>query len=120
VMLDKARGVFGDPDKVRRLDHVGEGFKSRGPFTVPRSPQGEPVLIQAGQSGRGQAFAAKWSDLVFVIYPNLQVGQKSYAAFKTILEESGRDPNSVKIAPAVYAVVGETQSQAEDKRAVLD
>ena len=73
--MDKASGVFADPDKVRRIEHAGQWFKSRGPFTVPRSPQGEPVLIQAGQSGRGRTFAAKWGDLVFAIYPNLQMGR---------------------------------------------
>ena len=66
LILDKD-GLFADPDRVRRLEHKGQWFQSRGPFTVPRSPQGEPVLIQAGQSGRGRQFAAKWGDLVFVI-----------------------------------------------------
>jgi alkanesulfonate monooxygenase SsuD/methylene tetrahydromethanopterin reductase-like flavin-dependent oxidoreductase (luciferase family) len=68
LILDKANNHFADPAKVHRLDHVGRYFQSRGPFSVPRSPQGQPVLIQAGQSGRGQSFAAKWADLVFVIY----------------------------------------------------
>lgn len=119
LVMDKS-GVFADPEKVRRLEHRGEWFKSRGPFTVPRSPQGEPVLIQAGQSGRGRSFAAKWGDLVFVIYPNLKIGQKSYKEFKDILEQTGRGRDSVRIAPAVYTVVGETQAQAEDRRAVID
>ena len=119
LILDKG-GLFANPDGVRRLEHKGEWFKSRGPFTVPRSPQGEPVLIQAGQSGRGRQFAAKWGDLVFVIYPNLKVGQKAYAEFKQVLAEQGRDPASVRVAPAVYTVVGETQAQAEDRRAVID
>ncbi|MGH6617332.1 LLM class flavin-dependent oxidoreductase [Sphingomonas sp.] len=119
LILDK-QGMFADPERVRRLDHQGEWFKSRGPFTVPRSAQGEPILIQAGQSGRGRSFAAKWGDLVFVIYPNLKVGQKSYAEFKDVLEATGRGRDSVKIAPAIYTVVGETQTQAEDRRAVID
>ena len=75
LVMDKASGVFAYPDKVRRIEHAEQWFKSRGPFTVPRSPQGEPVLIQAGQSGRGRTFAAKWGDLVFAIYPNLQMGR---------------------------------------------
>ena len=53
IVLEKERGRFADPAKVRRLDHKGQWFKSRGPFTVPRSPQGHPVVMQAGQSGRG-------------------------------------------------------------------
>ena len=120
LVVDKQSGLFADPNKVRRLEHKGHWFKSRGPFTVPRSPQGEPVLIQAGQSGRGRSFAAKWGDLVFVIYPNLKVGQKSYAEFKDHLEKTGRGRDSVKLAPAIYAVVGETQMEAEDKRAAID
>jgi FMN-dependent oxidoreductase (nitrilotriacetate monooxygenase family) len=120
LVIDRERGVFADPDKVRRLSHDGQWFKSRGPFTVPRSPQGEPVLIQAGQSGRGRQFAAKWGELVFVIYPNLAVGRQTYKDFKAYLDETGRGADSVKIAPAVYAVVGETRAQAEDRRAVLD
>ncbi len=119
LVQDKS-GVFVNPDLVRRLEHKGEWFKSRGPFTVPRSPQGEPILIQAGQSGRGKRFAGKWGDLVFVIYPNLDVARRSYADFKSTLAEMGRDPNSVRVAPAVYSIVGESQSEAEDKRAVID
>ncbi|HWS08548.1 MAG TPA: NtaA/DmoA family FMN-dependent monooxygenase, partial [Xanthobacteraceae bacterium] len=68
LVIDKKSGLFAHPDKVRRLDHVGEYFRSRGPFTVPRSAQGHPVLIQAGQSGRGRKFAARWAELVFVNY----------------------------------------------------
>jgi FMN-dependent oxidoreductase (nitrilotriacetate monooxygenase family) len=120
AMAIEKDGWFANPDGVRRLDHVGKWFKSRGPFTVPRSPQGEPVLIQAGQSGHGRSFAAKWGDLIFVIYPNLKVGQKSYAEFKDLLDATGRGRDAVKIAPAIYTVVGETQSQAEDRRAVID
>ena len=120
LVIDKERGLFADPGKVRRLEHAGEWFKSRGPFTVPRSPQGEPVLIQAGQSGRGRAFAAKWGELVFVIYPNLEVGRRSYGEFKDLLDQIGRGRDSVRITPAVYAIVGETQAQAEDKKALID
>jgi FMN-dependent oxidoreductase (nitrilotriacetate monooxygenase family) len=120
LVADRESGLFADPDKVRRLDHRGEWFKSRGPFTVPRSPQGEPVLIQAGQSGRGRTFAAKWGDLVFVIYPNLQVGRKAYAEFKDALEAAGRSREGVRVAPAVYVVTAESQAEAEDRRAAID
>ena len=120
LVLNREWGVFADPDRVRRIDHQGPYFRSRGPFTVPRSPQGEPVLIQAGQSGRGKQFAAKWGDLVFVIYANLEIGQRQYAEFKSHLAEIGRDPASVKVAPAVYVVTGESRAEAEDRRAAID
>src|SRR5579875_764713 len=68
LVVDKRSGLFAHPDKVSRLDYEGRFFRSRGPFTVPRSAQGHPVIIQAGQSGRGRRFAARWAELVFVAY----------------------------------------------------
>jgi FMN-dependent oxidoreductase (nitrilotriacetate monooxygenase family) len=120
IKLDRASGIFADPKKVHRLDHKGKFFRSRGPFTVPRSPQGHPVIIQAGQSGRGKTFASRWGELIFVIFPNLAVGQKTYADFKQQVKLSGRDPDKVKLSPLIYAVPGETKSIAEDKVALID
>jgi FMN-dependent oxidoreductase (nitrilotriacetate monooxygenase family) len=120
IIQDRESGVFADASKVRRLDHKGKWFKSRGPFTVPRTPQGRPVLIQAGQSGRGKSFAARWGDLVFVIYPNMEVAKRGYRDFKDQVAASGRDPATVRICPAVYCIVGETEAAAEEKRALID
>lgn len=120
IVGDKVNGQFADASKVHRLEHAGKWFKSRGPLTVPRSQQGQPVLIQAGQSGRGSDFAARWGDMVFVIYPNLAVAQRSYADFKRKVQARGRDPQSVRVAPAIYAIVGESRAQAEDKKAEID
>jgi FMN-dependent oxidoreductase (nitrilotriacetate monooxygenase family) len=111
IIQDRESGVFADASKVRRLDHKGKWFKSRGPFTVPRTPQGRPVLIQAGQSGRGKNFAARWGDLVFVIYPNMEVAKRGYRDFKEQVAASGRDPATVRICPAVYCIVGETEAK---------
>ncbi len=120
IIADRDSGRFADPDKVRRLDFEGKWFRSRGPFTVPRSAQGRPVLIQAGQSGRGQRFAARWGELVFAIYPNVAVGQKVYTAFKDQVVKCGRDPAHVKVAPAIYVIPGETRGIAEAKMEVID
>ena len=120
ILLDRARGVFADPAKVHRLDHRGKWFKSRGPFTVPRSPQGRPVLIQAGQSGRGRRFAARWGELLFVIFPTLAFARQAYREIKDEVVRLGRDPELVRIAPAIYCVVGETRAMAEDKAAYIE
>ena len=120
LILDKADNRFADPTKVHRLDHVGRYFRSRGPFSVPRSPQGHPVLIQAGQSGRGQAFAAQWAELVFVIYHNLEAGKQQYTAFKNAIAAAGRDPALVHVAPACYVIVAESEAAAQAKRAVIE
>lgn len=77
VVFDRESGLFADPSKVHRLDHQDQFFNSRGPFTVPRSPQGHPVIIQAGQSGRGKEFASRWGELIFVIYPNLDIAKSN-------------------------------------------
>jgi FMN-dependent oxidoreductase (nitrilotriacetate monooxygenase family) len=120
LILDKESNRFADPAKVHRLDHRGRHFRSRGPFSVPRSPQGHPVLIQAGQSGRGQAFAAKWAEVVFVIYHSLEDGKREYAAFKEAVAAAGRDPTRVTVAPACYVCVGESEAVAQEKRAVIE
>ncbi|MBY0337857.1 MAG: LLM class flavin-dependent oxidoreductase [Acetobacteraceae bacterium] len=120
IIQDRASGLFADPAKVSRLGHKGRWFQSRGPFTVPRTPQGRPVLIQAGQSGRGRSFASQWGDLIFVIYPNLKAGQKVYREFKDQVATSGRDPAKVRVCPAVYCIVGESEAAAAEKKALIE
>jgi FMN-dependent oxidoreductase (nitrilotriacetate monooxygenase family) len=120
LILDKEGNRFADPDKIHALHHAGKYFRSRGPFSVPRSPQGQPVLIQAGQSGRGQAFAARWAELVFVIHHNLEAGKQHYKAFKELVAANGRDPNQVRIAPACYVIVAESEDAAHAQLAVVE
>jgi len=98
---------FAHPDKVHRLDYKGEYYRSRGPFTVPRSEQGHPVVIQAGQSDRGRRFAARWGELIFVHYRSLEAGQKSYAELKDACAAQGRDPDSMKITTLMYKQITE-------------
>ncbi len=120
IVLNKETGLFADPTKVHRLDHRGKFFNSRGPFTVPRSPQGHPVLIQAGQSGRGRQFAARWAELVFVVYHGIENGKRDYKILKDAVAAAGRNPEDVKITAAVYPVVAETRAEAEDRVALID
>lgn len=120
IVQDKVSGVFATPERVRRLDHHGRFFRSRGPFTVPRSSQGSPVIIQAGQSGRGKAFGTQWGELIFVVYPNATVGKREYADFKAHVARSGRDPEHVLITQLITPVAAATKAEAEDKRALID
>ena len=119
IVQDKASGLFGRPEKVHRLDHQGRFFRSRGPFTVPRSSQGHPVIIQAGASGRGKRFGAQWGEVIFVIYPTLELGQRDYADFKAEVARCGRDPEHVKITHLVSPVTAATKAEAEDKWAQI-
>ncbi|MEM7096027.1 MAG: LLM class flavin-dependent oxidoreductase [Actinomycetota bacterium] len=120
LQLDREAGVFAPGDSVHRLDHVGEHFQSRGPFTVPRTPQGHPVVIQAGQSTRGTRFAAKWGELIFVSGGQLERAKRAYQTLRTEAEAVGRDPDSLRVTTLVFPVVGRTTAEAEDRRAAFD
>lgn len=120
LLLDRAQERFADPTKVHRLNYQGQWFQAQGPLTVPRPPQGRPVLIQAGQSQRGRDFAARWGELIFVITPTLEGAQALYADVKTRALRYGRTPETLKIAPALYIVVGETETIARDKLAYIE
>jgi FMN-dependent oxidoreductase (nitrilotriacetate monooxygenase family) len=115
LVLDRAAGVFADPGKVHELNHHGEWFRVRGPLTVPRSPQGRPVLLQAGSSGRGRDFAARWAELIFTGDPNMDVARSHYKDQKERIAERGRDPAQVKMLPMAYTVIGESRAHAEER-----
>jgi FMN-dependent oxidoreductase (nitrilotriacetate monooxygenase family) len=122
IVQDKASGLFAKPDKVHRLDHQGRYFRSRGPFTVPRSSQGQPIIIQVGQSGRGKRFGAQWGEVIFVVYPSIEVGKRDYADFKNEVAQCGREPEHVKVAQLVSPVAAATkaEAEAEDKWAEIE
>ncbi|HXY26919.1 MAG TPA: LLM class flavin-dependent oxidoreductase [Acidimicrobiales bacterium] len=119
LVLDRADSYFADPAKVHELDYEGQWFSCRGPLTVPRSPQGRPVLLQAGSSGRGREFAARWAELIFMGDPDIDIARSHYADQKARVAAHGRDPDAVKMCPMVYTVVGESRAQAEEREQVL-
>ncbi len=120
VVADREQGRFADASMVRRADYAGRHFNSRGPLTTPRPPQGYPVIIQAGQSERGRRFAARWGELLFVIFPTSE-GCKAYRDdLRARAAAAGREPDAVKVAPAVYVVVGETEQEAAEKLAFIE
>ena len=120
LIVDRPSGRFADPEKVRRLDHKGEHFASRGPFTVPRSAQGHPVIIQAGQSGRGKQFAAQWGEVIFTSNSVVEDAARSYAEVKASAAQAGRNPDHIKIATLCHPVVGATRTEAEDKFELIE
>jgi FMN-dependent oxidoreductase (nitrilotriacetate monooxygenase family) len=120
LVVDKQSGLFADPDKVHRLEYKGKYLQSSGTFTVPRSPQGHPVVIQAGASKRGKTFSARWAETIFVAYEDLEAGKRQYADLKTEVARLGRDPDLLTVNTIAYPVVAETRAEAEDKMALID
>ncbi|RRQ29126.1 LLM class flavin-dependent oxidoreductase [Rhodococcus sp. Eu-32] len=117
LVQNKESGLFADPDKVHTVDHDGEFFKTRGPLTVPHSPQSRPVIFQAGSSSTGKDFAARWADAIFEIDPTREGRRAYYDDVKSRASNFGRNPDDIKIFPSFVPFVGETESIAREKQA---
>jgi FMN-dependent oxidoreductase (nitrilotriacetate monooxygenase family) len=119
VLRDRTRRVFTDPSKVHEIKHFGKFFTVPGYHLCEPSPQRTPVLYQAGASGRGRDFAARWADVIFVTHASLESAQAFYADLKGRAVKFGRDPNAVKILPGIVPVLGETDAIAKEKDDLL-
>jgi FMN-dependent oxidoreductase (nitrilotriacetate monooxygenase family) len=117
---DKASGVYIDTKKLHALNHKGEHFSVAGPLTCPRSPQGHPVLIQAGSSDTGQRFAATRADVIFTSHPSIESAAKFYAQMKATVVAHGRAAEDVKILPALTPIVAATEAEALALQRELD
>ena len=117
---DKEAGILADPAKVHYANYRGRWVKSRGPLSIPRSPQGRPVIMQAGGSGRGREFAARWAKAVFTIQRDADEMRAFYDDMKSRLAAHGRAPQDCAILPAVTTVLGETESIARERADYLN
>src|SRR5258707_1855990 len=104
---------------MRPLDHDGTFFKGKGPITIGRSPQGQPVVLQAGGSEPGQALAARTADVVFSVVQDIDESKAQYAALKKRVAGLGRSPDHITVLPGVMPVVGRTDKEAREKLALL-
>lgn len=112
---DQASGQFFDPAKVHAPLHRGKHFSVDGPLNVSRSPQGYPVVVQAGQSEPGLELAARTAEVVFTAQQSLEDAQAFYRNLKGRLVKYGRSPDSLKIMPGVSVYVGRTEEEARAK-----
>ena len=116
IVADKAGGIYADPAKVHEVLHEGEYFRCRGRSFVSRSPQGQPVLWQAGSSDRGRDFAAKHAEAVFAVHPTVERMRQYTDDLNTRLYgKFERRPGSVKLIYGLQTVVAETRSEAREK-----
>lgn len=117
---DVEGGVFFDPARMHVLDHRGPHLAVRGPLNVARPVQGWPVIVQAGASEAGRQLAAETAEVIFGAASTLEDGRRFYADVKGRMAALGRDPKHLKILPACFVVVGDTETEARERRALLD
>ena len=113
LVRDRATGKFLEADRLHRLDHEGEFFSVVGPLNIQRSPQGEPVIFQAGDSDQGRDLGANIADAIFTHAANIEQGQAFYADLKGRAARLGRDPESIVILPGFFVYVGDTDEDAK-------
>lgn len=112
---DQASGVYYDPAKMHVLNHRGKHFSVRGPLNVARSPQGRPVLVQAGASDTGRDLAARMAEVVFTAQTTFEQAVEFYGDVRARLPQFGRSQEEVKVLPGIYPVVARTESEAREK-----
>jgi FMN-dependent oxidoreductase (nitrilotriacetate monooxygenase family) len=115
LVADRDSGVLVAPAAVRRFRHEGEQFSIHGDFNVPRTPQGYPVQIQAGDSDGGRELAAAQADVIFSRHSGFEDGRQFYADVKRRLATYGRTPENLKIIPAAVAVLGDSEADAQER-----
>ena len=114
-VCDKNSGQFLDPQKKHEPLHTGQFFNVQGSLNVPRSPQGYPVIVQAGQSEEGRELAAKHAEVVFTVQQQLESAQAFYRDVKQRLKKYNRDADDLKIMPGVSIFVAKTEQEAQAK-----
>ena len=115
LVRDKASGLYMDRDRVHFLDHDGLHFRVRGPLNVTRSPQGWPVVAQAGSSEAGRELAARTADVIFTAQTQLAEAQAFYADVKGRAGRYGRGPDDIKVMPGITPVIGATMAEARER-----
>jgi FMN-dependent oxidoreductase (nitrilotriacetate monooxygenase family) len=116
VVMDRERVIFADGKKVHPVHFAGKYFRSRGPLSAPRSPQGRPVICQAGGSPRGRRFAARWADTIIAATDTVAKMKAYREDIRATARECGRDPDSIKVLFQAYPIVDETNAGAEARR----
>lgn len=120
LIADRASGRYVDPARVHAIAHEGAHFQVRGPLNLPRSPQGRPVLVQAGGSEAGVALAARHADAVFTAQTTFEGAQAFYREIKALAAGHGRNPAHLLVLPGLYPVIGGTLAEAQQRKAEMD
>lgn len=117
---DGGSGRYVDGTQLSELHHDGDHFSVRGPLNVPSTPQGRPVLFQAGASEEGRELAARRAEAIYAVAYDLAAGQEYRNDVRRRISAAGRDPDSVAIMPGLVTYVGSTREEALAKQRALD
>lgn len=115
LLYDKESGRFFDASKVHELNHRGKHFSVRGPLNVSRSPQGRPVVIQAGGSDATVDMGSRIADVIFTAQADFEAAREFYARIKDAARERGRTPDEIRVMPGLSVFVGRTREEAQAK-----
>ena len=116
MVLDREKGIYTDPARVREINHEGKYFNVPGPHICQPSPQRTPVILQAGTSKAGKTFAAQHAEAIFVAGMSPASVAKNVAEIRELAKtEFGRDPKSIKFLALLCPILGKTEEEAVDK-----
>ncbi|MBB95497.1 MAG: nitrilotriacetate monooxygenase [Rhodobacteraceae bacterium] len=116
---DQESGLFFEPSGLHVLHHKGDHFGVRGPLNIPRTPQGQPVIVQAGSSEPGQNLSARTAEVVFAQQQTMVQAQTFYASLKGRMDRFGRRPEELAIMPGAFLLPAKTESEAQEKYQML-
>ncbi|MGR6970408.1 LLM class flavin-dependent oxidoreductase [Streptomyces cynarae] len=120
IVADKAAGIWGDDSRIHPPRHKGRYFSVAGALNVPRTPQGYPLLVQAGSSDDGKRFAARYAEAVFTAQQTIEDAQAFYTDLKSRTERAGRNPDHIKVLPGIVPVLGSTEAEARAAEQLLE
>lgn len=114
IRADRESGVWVDPAELKPLNFQGRFFAVQGPINMPRSPQGRPVLVQAGSSVPGMDLGSSIADIIYTAQPRKEFAQDFYGKMRVLVESKGRQANSVKVLPGILPIIADTDREARD------
>ncbi len=120
LLADRTTGRFADGSLIHRIDHAGPHFNVAGPLQLPRTPQGRPLLVQAGSSDQGRDLAARYAEAVFSVQQVVEEARAYYADVKERARRLNRDPASIAILPGLSLTIGGTEAEALARKRELD
>lgn len=114
VIVDRENGNYTDNSRIKKICHKGDYFTVEGPMPGPRSPQGRPVIVQAGSSPQGIELGSSIADGIYTAQPRKEPSVEFYAKMKGLLRSKGRNPDHTKILPGIVPILGATVKEAEE------